>query len=565
MFFIDFFGGLAMFLFAMKLMSDNLNAVAGAEMKRILKKLTNTPFKGVLVGFVVTAITQSSTATSVMTIGLVNSHIMNLMQSIGVIMGANVGTTLTGQLIAFKLTDYAPIFIIIGIILLFFKRSKAMERWSMITLSFGLLFIGLLFMSDSVSELRQSTVVFNFMASLNDRHLVALLTGAIFTMIIQSSTATTAIVIVLAMEGLIGPQAAMYLVFGSNAGTTSTAWLASISVNRTGKRVALIHTMFNLFGAFVFSVLTFFGVFEPLINFVTSGNIHNTGNIARFVANTHTFFNLLGCLMFIPFAGLFNKVALFVIKENNDETISTGEPKHLHPEIINTGFLAIEQSVKEMGEMLILVKYSLETSMDAFLTKNYRKQEKVVKIENAIDQLQKEITQYLVSVNENSRSDLVGQQIPALLHTVNDMEKLGDYAEQINQILNNQILGQKTTFYHEFILIINSYHAKILNMIELTLEYLSTNELSITYRIVELEGRINQQHIELRKKIISMIQNAQCDAESGLNAIDYIDTIELLGDKLKNVVKAGSYNFIYPHRDRQRFDFSSNENGSEEK
>ena len=564
MHFINFLGGLAMFLFAMKLMSSSLNAVAGNEMKRILKKLTDTPYKGVFVGLVVTAITQSSTATQLMTMSLTNSKIMTLAQSIGVNMGADIGTTLTGQMIAFKIGHFSYLFVLIGVILQFLKKSKEMERWSMIILSFGFLFIGLNMMSGSVSPLRESALFRDVMIYISHNPLLAVLTGMIVTMIINSSTACIGIVMALAVNGLIDPVAAIYIVLGANIGTNSSGLIASLGLQRPAKRVALFCMLYNVIGVTIFSTLTHMGWFDKLICFITTGSVHfpehlEDLNIMRFIANAHTFYNVTWCLIVLPFTGVLEKLVKLVIKEGKDENIMAGEPRHLDPGLVKTSFLAIEQAIKEMAEMLRLVKYSLEVSMDAFITKNYRKQEKVEKIENAIDQLQKEITLYLVSINEQSRSDIVGKKIPALLHTVNDMEKLGDFAEQINQILNNQILGQKAVFYHEFIIIINSYHSKILNMIDLSLKYLETFDKELTYKIIELEGRINQQHSDLRKKIISMIQTAQCDAESGLNAIDYLDTIEIFGDKLKNIVKAGSYDFIYPQRERKKIDL--NENG----
>ena len=548
LFFINFFGGLALFLFAMKIMSDNLHAVAGNEMKRFIKKLTNTPIKGVFVGMIVTGIVQSSSATTVMLIGLVNAGIMSLSQAVGVIMGANIGTTVTAQLIAFKLGHYAFSFVIIGVLMLFAKRSKVMERWSLITLGFGLLFIALNIMSDSVIPLREAPAIREALVSLSNNPLLAILAGTIFTMLIQSSSAAIGIVIVLAVNNLIPIEGAMYLVFGDNIGTTITAWLASISVNKTARRVALVHSMFNIVGTIIFTLLTYFGYYTHFVNILTPGDIFNGGSIARFIANTHTYFNIINCLIFLPFSKLLADIAYKIIKKDNNETLSSGEPRHLDYHLIQTADLAVEQTIKEMREMLKLVRRSLEISMDSYLNKNYRKQEKIHKLENAIDHLQKEITLYLVAVNEQTNSQDIAKKIPSLLHTVNDIEKLGDHAEQVNEILNNQILSQKESFYPEFLSILAENHKKIIYMIDLTLKYMEELDQDYTYKIIELEGRINQQHSDLRKRIICMIQNAECDAASGLNTIDYIDTIEFLADKLKNIVKAGSHHFIYLHQ-----------------
>ncbi|MDD3532578.1 MAG: Na/Pi symporter, partial [Candidatus Cloacimonetes bacterium] len=287
---INFIGGLALFIFGMNKMTDNLQAVAGNEMRRILKMLTNTPLKGVIVGMSVTALIQSSSATMVMLIGFVNAGIMTLSQAVGVVMGANIGTTITAQLIAFKIGHYAFAFIIVGVFLLLIRNSRRMERWSLIIIGFGLLFIGLNVMSAAVVPLRESQMVRDFMVKISTNPLLGILVGTIFTMAIQSSSASVGIVIVLASNGLIPFEGALYLVFGDNIGTTITAWMAGIGSNYTARRVALVHTMFNSFGTILFSLLTYLGIYTLIINRITPGDVLLGENLARHVANGHTFF-----------------------------------------------------------------------------------------------------------------------------------------------------------------------------------------------------------------------------------------------------------------------------------
>ncbi len=542
---INFFGGLALFLFGMMKMTDNLQAIAGSEMRRILKKLTNTPLRGVFVGILVTGIIQSSSATSVMMMGLVNAGIMSLNQAVGVIMGANIGTTITAQLIAFKLGHYAFAFIIIGVIMLLLRRSKLMEKWSAIILGFGLIFIGLNGMSAAVSPLRESEIARHFLINLSSNPFLGILTGTIFTVMVQSSSASIGIVIVLAMNQLIPFEGALYLVFGDNIGTTVTAWLASLGANKTARRVAVVHTTFNLIGTIIFGLLTYFGIFQVIVNKITPGDVFQGENVARHIANSHTLFNVMNTIVFLPFAGLLAALSTRIIPKSSTEIVSLGEPRHLNYHLIGNTDLAIEQSIKEMKEMLLLVKKAFSMAFSAYREHSYKKQKAVSKIESGIDNLQKEITLYLVAVNDRTNSDSITKKIPALLHTVNDIEKLGDYTEEINKILNEQINGQKVPFCDCFRPVIDDLHDKLIYMMELSIDYLENFTQEYTYKIIELEGRINQLHFDLRLKILLQIQQAECDPASGINTIDYIDTIEMMADKMKNLVKAGSHGFVY--------------------
>lgn len=542
---INLVGGLALFLFGINKMSDSLQAVAGSEMRRILKVLINTPLKGVLVGLGVTVLIQSSSATTVMMIGLVNTGIMTLNQAVGVVMGANIGTTITAQLIAFNIGQYAFLFVILGVTLLFIRKSKTMEHWSQILIGFGLLFVGLNVMGNSVSPLQNSITARNLMIRLASNPILSVLVGTCFTMLIQSSSASIGIVMVLASTGLIPFEGALYLVFGDNIGTTITAWLAALSSGNTAKRVAMVHTLFNVFGTIIFGILTYLGIYTLLINWITPGNVYAGQNIARHVANGHTMFNVINMILFLPFANQLAKLATKIIPPDKVETISLGEPKHLNYTIISNSDLAINQSIKEMREMLRLVRMELMLAYQAFKEKDYKKQMRVSRIEKAIDNLQKEITLYLVAVNEKTNAEDIIHKIPALLHTVNDIEKIGDFTEEINKILNEQIIAKKHHLSPKFISIIDELHSKLLYMLDLSIDYLVELKEDYIYKIIEMEGRINETHHHLREEILSHVQNGKCNAAEGLNTIDYIDEVEEIADKLKNLVKAGTHNFVY--------------------
>lgn len=544
---INLIGGLALFLFGINKLSDSLQAVAGSEMRRILKVLINSPLKGVLVGLGVTALVQSSSATTVMTVGFVNTGIMTLNQAVGVIMGANIGTTITTQLIAFNIGQYAYLFIVLGVALLFIRKSRAMDHWSQIIIGFGLLFIGLNVMAESVTPLQNSVVAKNLMIQLASNPILSILVGTAFTMLIQSSAASIGIVMVLASTGLIPFEGALYLVFGDNIGTTITAWLAAITSSNTAKRVAMVHTLFNVFGTIIFATLTYLGIYPLLINWITPGNVYLGQNVTRHIANGHTLFNIINTIFFLPFAGLLAKTATKIIPPDKVETISLGEPKHLNYTIINNSDLAIKQSMKEMREMLRLVRMELLISYQAFKDKDYKKQLRVSRIEKGIDNLQREITLYLVAVNEKTKAEDIIHKIPALLHSVNDIEKIGDFTEQINKILNEQMISQKHQLPPEFIKMIDDLHSKLLIMLDLSIDYLAELKEEYVYKIIEMEGRINETHHFLREDVLARIQNRECEAAGGLNIIDYLDEIEEIADKLKNLVKAGTHDFVYNH------------------
>lgn len=544
---INFFGGLAMFIYGMNMMTENIQNLIGSEMRRILKVLTDTPVKGVLVGMTVTALIQSSSATTVMLIGLVNTGILNLSQAVGVIMGANIGTTLTAQLIAFNVGEYAYGALIIGVFLLLVRKSRTMERWGHFVIGLGLIFIGLSVMSKSAIPLRESEVARDVIMRLSSNPFLGVLTGTIFTMMIQSSAASVGIVIVLTSGGLIPFESAIYLILGDNIGTTITAWLASIGSNHTARRVAMVHTLFNVIGTFVFGFLTYKGIYPIIINRLTPGDVSLGENIARHVANSHSFFNIFNTLFLLPFAGILAKIASFIVKEDKSEPISLGEPRHLNYHMISNSELAINQALREMREMLRLVRLGLSVSYEAFKDKNYKKQIRVSKIEQAIDNLQREITLYLVAINERTNAESVARKIPALLHTVNDIEKLGDYVEEVNRILNYQVPMQKQPLSEEHIAMIDALQDKLCFMLDLCISYLKEYNEDSSYKIIEMEGRIKEQHRYLRNRILTEIQNGECDAAGGLNTIDYLDQAEVIADKMKNLVKAGSHSFVYPN------------------
>ncbi len=541
---LELFGGLAMFLIGMKRMNDGLQKVAGHRMKQILKTITDTPLKGIAAGTIVTSIIQSSSATTVMIVGLVNAGIITLSQSIGVIMGANIGTTVTAQLIAFKISKYAWFFIILGAISIFNRRKSIAENWGLIIFGFGLIFIGLNTMTDALKPLQNSPAAKEILVALSSNPLTGILTGTIFTILIQSSSASIGVVIALASNGLIPFEGALYLVYGDNIGTTITAWLAGIAAQKTTRRVCVVHSMFNIFGTIIFGVLTWLHFYPWLIDYLTPGII-NEATIARHIANSHTFFNIFNTFISIPLIPFYEKIALKLIKGEGIEISRIGEPKFINRQLLQNPEMAIDQTIRELGEMLKLSEMAINSSIDGFLNKDYKQFERVEKLENAIDHMQKEITLFLIELSEHELSDDNFHKIPSLLHSVNDIERLGDHAINLNEIFQQMMRKNKTMKNPPFIEEIKNSHIKIMQMIKFVNNFLETSNLNDSYKVIELEGQINQNQQDLRDRAVEMIQSGQCDAHSGLNIIDFIDNIEKIGDHLKNIVKAASKNFIY--------------------
>ncbi len=549
---IGVLGGLAIFLYGMKKMSESLQVVAGNEMKRILKILTNTPLRGVFVGAFVTSIIQSSSATTVMLVGFVNAGLMTLRQAIGVVMGANIGTTITAQIIAFKIGHYSYPIIILGVIMIFFKRSRRMELWGHVILGFGLLFMGLTIMSSTLKPLRHSELAKHFFVTLSHNPILGILAGTLVTVIIQSSSASIGLVIALANNGLIELQGAIYLVLGDNIGTTITAWLASLAADRASKRVALVHTMFNIIGATIFGVLTYLTIYPHFIDWLTPG-APNTEHIARHIANSHSVFNIINTLVFLPFVSVLEKIAMKALPFDGKEKELIGEPKYISENLLTTPELAIEQTIKEIKDMLRLSNIAYNKAIDGYLNKDKKLLKQVDEYENAIDHLQKELTFYIVKISEQSLKEDEYNKIPTLLHSINDIERIGDHSENLKEIFE-RILEHKIDYPD---LNIQIKHVKeLLNeMNENTLKYINTFQDINRFKVIEIEGKINQLQEDVKSNIISMLQSGKCDPIFAMNFTDFIDNVERIADHMKNIVKAASKDFEFKNIEKGKVFF----------
>ena len=527
-------GGLGLFLFGMKLLSEGLQKVAGHKLRQVLKILTNKPIVGVFVGAVVTAIVQSSSATTVMVVGFINAGLMVLRQAIGVIMGANIGTTITAQIIAFKINHYALPAIGIGFLLWMVGKKKNIKFLGEVILGFGILFLGLTIMKDVLVPLRESENIRAMLTSFSANPLKGVLAGVLVTVVVQSSSAALGLVMALAATGLINLEGAIYLMLGTNIGTTITAQLASIGGNISARRAAMVHTIFNVIGAGYILIFVNKGLYIKFVDFITPGSVLE-GNLLRHIANAHTIFNIINTIIFLPFIGLLEKAAKFIVPGEVDE--AHAEPKFLEKHLLHTPSLALDQTTKEIIRMTEFGQYALRDAMNGFFNKSIKQLAKVVKEEDAIDNLQRETTQYLVELSQRTLTKEESEELPVLLHSVNDIERVGDHAENLME-LGERALDEKLPFSPEAIQELKLMYGEVNGMINQVIKALKTGAAEDAKKALEREDLINKYQMEFRQKHIERLSSGKCFVLSGVIFLDMVNNLEKIGDHLTDVAQA---------------------------
>lgn len=425
------FGGLALFLYGMTMMSNGLELAAGNKMKSILEKLTTNRFLGVIVGALITAVIQSSSATTVMTVGFVNAGLMRLENAVWVIMGANIGTTITGQLIAIDITALAPVIAFVGIAMIVFFKSKRMDAFGTIIGGLGILFMGMEMMSGAMSPLRNSPEFVSIVSTF-ENPLIGILVGAVFTAIIQSSSASVGILQALAKSGVIALPSAIYVLFGQNIGTCITAVLASIGTGRNAKRTTVIHLSFNIIGTIIFVTIS---LLFPFANFMES---LTPGNIPAQIANVHTVFNVVTTIILLPFGKKLVDLAFIILpeKEGMEDKLST---KYLDASIFNndyhigTSAIASTQLFNETQNMVSVVEKNVQRAFELIINYDEDKHKELLKTEEYIDYLNKEIIQFTTTAISAEYPIEESKSIGLFLKTSGDLERVGDHAINIAQ------------------------------------------------------------------------------------------------------------------------------------
>lgn len=519
-------GGLGLFLFGMKLLTEGLQKAAGNKLKTMLENFTNRPIKGVLVGAFITSIVQSSSITTVTIVGLINAGLMNLTQAISVIMGANIGTTVTAQLVAFNIGKYALPIIALGTALMFFAKKKKYYYYAQIFLGFGILFLGMNFMKQGASPLQDYPLFINALASFGEVVILGILAGAIFTEIIQSSTATTGIVLALAMENVIGLKAAIAIVIGANIGTTISAILASIGTSLSAKRAAMAHVMFNVIGAIVFL---------PLINVLIYLVTNISGDLPRQIANAHTIFNITMTFVMIPFIPLLAKICKKFIpgKEIRMESGS----KYLDKRLLNTPAVAIGQALKELERMAILTIDTLEKSVQAFLHGEKKNIHLIEKKEEVIDSIHKDLHYYLRKIqNEKTLTKKDSKKAASILHTTHDIERVGDHATNLLELAEKKI-SRKIKFSKQAQEELKLVSEEAIQSYKLAIGAVYRNNKRMAIDATKLEDRIDGHLERFELHHIDRVKKKIDHASSDILFIGALKNLERVSDHANNIAK----------------------------
>jgi len=544
-------GGLGLFLFGMKIMSEGLQKVAGNKMRKILGIVSNNRFVGCGMGALVTSVIQSSSATTVMLVGFVDAGLMSFIQATGVVLGANIGTTVTAQLIAFKITAYALPAIAAGVLLKFFLGRRKWIYVGDVLLGFGLIFFGLATMQDGFAPLKDHPSFVALFTRFNADDMLSIslciLVGTIMTMILQSSSATIGVTMALASQGLLNFEASAALILGDNIGTTITAQLASIGASVNARRTARAHAIFNVLG--VLLIITFFPLFLKMVVWIT-GHMMDIGppdllvhgehpNIGRYIANAHTFFNVISAIFFLVFLHYLVKVTCWLVPEKKEaQTIDElRRIKYIHSKYIATPSVAIVQARAEVVRMGEAVQLMYNDVVHSLRDRKLKDLSKWRQREDIIDSLQKEITQFLTNVMQKRVSPEESKEIASLMRMANNLERAGDGVENIAQLieeLHGQNLHLSEGGMHDYELI-SAEVEKFLNLIVIAIQ---KEDMGVMVQAQKHEDEIDCMREDMRGNYIMRLQSGMCTVDPGLILVDMLTAFEKIGDFCYNVAQA---------------------------
>ena len=536
---IELLGGLGLFIFGMNLMSSGIERAAGSGLRSIVEKLAKNKFMGLITGLIFTAVIQSSSAATVMVVSFVNSGLMTLAEASGIILGANIGTTVTALLVALKLSAIAPLFVFAGAVMYNFIKEPVTEKMGQILLGFGILFVGISTMSSAMGTLKDTPVVIETLSHFTNP-VLGILMGLVITSVVQSSSVTVSILVVMASQGLIDLRISMFVILGCNIGACTSAVLASLSGNKNSKRSALIHLLFNIFGTILmFVLLLLFGDFIEHIITTLSGGGTDPGSLGRNIAFAHLTFKVFQVIVFYPFMDLIIKLTYVLVRgEESDEKVAgTFRLKYIGDHAIPNPTVAIYLAVEEMERMARKAFGSLNLAVTCLMDNNTEDVNMVHETEEYIDYLDENISDYLVKINRDTLPLPDANRIAAYFHVVNDIERIGDHADNIANIVTELSEGE-LSLSDESKSELKDMMKLVNTILEKSLYMFVTGDTAEMQIVADIEDRIDVMERDLQSKHIKRLNEGKCSAQVGIYFSDIESALERVSDHANNIAYA---------------------------
>ncbi|MFL0400181.1 sodium:phosphate symporter [Bacillus cereus] len=524
----QFIGGLGIFLFGIKYMGDGLQQAAGDRLRDILDRFTTNPLMGVLAGMLVTVLIQSSSGTTALTVGLVSAGFMTLRQAIGVIMGANIGTTVTAFIIGIKIGEYALPIMAVGAILLFFFKNKKVHSLGQVIFGFGMLFFGLELMSAGMKPLRSLESFQELTVSMSDNPILGVIVGTVFTLVVQSSSATIGILQELFGQGAIDLQAALPVLFGDNIGTTITAILAAIGTSIAARRAALVHVIFNIVGTIIFTILLV--PFTNLIQyFQTSLNL----NPEMTIAFAHGTFNVTNAIIQFPFIAVLAWIVTKLIR--GEDSAIDFKPQHLNPIFIEQSpAIALTEAQKEIIRMAEFSLHGLKEANQFLNTQDKKHADMATQLEGAINNLDKKIIEYLVLLSEKPLSPTDSEKHSVLAGVVGDIERVGDHVENLVELVDFQI-SNRVSLSNEALAELNEMLELTISTLQDAINALTNFDTELAQTVIAKERKIDQMERVLRKRHVLRLNERSCSGDASIIYVDMVSNLERIGDHAVNI------------------------------
>ena len=532
---IPFVGGLGMFIYGMQIMANGLENAAGNKMKSLLEALTRNKLMGVMLGALITAVIQSSSATTVMVVGFVNAGIMNLTQAMGVIMGANIGTTITGWLVSsaewaefLSPSTLAPVAIMLGVVIMLVGKRKTSKEIASIIVGFGLLFVGISTMSDAVSPLKEVEAFCNLFIKLGGNPLLGILVGAGVTAIIQSSSASVGILQSLAAAGLVPFNAAIYIIMGQNIGTCVTAMMSSVGAKKNAKTAALMHLLFNIIGTIVFSIasIAFFTIVNPAWS---HGNITQTQ-----ISTVHTAFNIATTVMLFPVSNWIIKLAKVIGRVDESEVDPAA--LSLDERMLETPYIALQATLQEVGRMGDVVVETTDLAKNVLFTQKTEEIKRLKEDEEVVDKLCGGITEYVIKITQLQISEHEHALTARLMQVLNDIERISDYCENVAEFAE-EMKEKKLAFSEEATAEMREMLDICFDAYKYAIEAFKNNDKDLALKVIENETKADELEIKLRSKHIKRLTNQTCNPEKGIIFLDVLVCLERISDHARNIAE----------------------------